>query len=177
MRSCISSIFKIETRGVLLVENDIWGKSWQSLEHNFPRVLLNAVGPFAQPSIFLKRALKGSSCVCVYLCDTINGGIQISFIRVGFSVCVRVFINMGCLSLNICRRSTWGQSEQQGQIVLYRSTKGQWKKEGTLQLEVGETNVGGETQRGQSDCQRSDSNSVFRAPQQTIEWGTRPFLR
>ena len=40
------------------MENDIWSKSWQSFEHNFPRGPLNAVGPFAQPSIFLKRALK-----------------------------------------------------------------------------------------------------------------------
>ena len=40
------------------MENDIWGKSWQSFEHNFPRAPLNAVGPSAQPSIFLKRALK-----------------------------------------------------------------------------------------------------------------------
>ena len=59
LRSCISSIFKIESRGLLIVENDIWGKSWQSLEHNFPSGALNAVGPFAQPSIFLKRTLKG----------------------------------------------------------------------------------------------------------------------
>ena len=58
LRSYISSIFKIESRGLLIVENDIWGKSWQSFEHNFPRGLLNAVGPFVQPSIFLKRALK-----------------------------------------------------------------------------------------------------------------------
>ena len=35
LRSCISSIFKIESRGLLIVENDIWGKSWQSFEHNF----------------------------------------------------------------------------------------------------------------------------------------------
>ena len=40
------------------MENDIWGKSWQSFEPNFPRGPLNAVRPFAQPSIFLKRALK-----------------------------------------------------------------------------------------------------------------------
>ena len=58
LRSCISSIFKIESRGLLIVENDIWGKSWQSFEHNFPKGSLNAVRPFAQPSIFLKRALK-----------------------------------------------------------------------------------------------------------------------
>ena len=37
LRSCISSIFKIESRRLLIVENDIWGKSWQSFEHNFPR--------------------------------------------------------------------------------------------------------------------------------------------
>ena len=64
LRSCISSIFKIESRGLLIVENDILGKSWQSFEHNFPRDPLNAVGPFAQPSIFLKRALKGNSLWC-----------------------------------------------------------------------------------------------------------------
>ena len=62
LRSCISSIFQIESRGLPIVENDIWGKSWQSFEHNFPRGALNAVGPFAQPSIFLKRALKLSWC-------------------------------------------------------------------------------------------------------------------
>ena len=47
------------------MENDIWGKSWQSFEHNFPRGALNAVEPFAQPSIFLKRALvqRGTNCV------------------------------------------------------------------------------------------------------------------
>ena len=65
LSSCISSIFKIESRGLLIVENDIWGKSWQSFEHNFPRGgALNAVGPFAQTSVFLKRALKGSSLWC-----------------------------------------------------------------------------------------------------------------
>ena len=64
LRSCISSVFKIESRGLLIVENDIWGKSWQSFEHNFLRGPLNAVEPFAQPSIFLKRALKGSSLCC-----------------------------------------------------------------------------------------------------------------
>ena len=58
LRSCISSIFKIESRDLLIVENDIWGKSWQSFEHNFPRGPLNAVGRFAQPSILLKRAQK-----------------------------------------------------------------------------------------------------------------------
>ena len=58
LRSCISSIFKIESRGLLIVENDIWAKSWQSFEHNFPRGPLNAIGPFAQPSTFLKRTLK-----------------------------------------------------------------------------------------------------------------------
>ena len=40
------------------MENDIWGKSWQSFDHNFLRGALNAVGPFVQPSTFLKRALK-----------------------------------------------------------------------------------------------------------------------
>ena len=60
LRSCISSIFKIESRGLLIVENDIW----QSFEHNFPWGPLIAVGPFAQPSIFLKRALKGISLWC-----------------------------------------------------------------------------------------------------------------
>ena len=30
-RSCILSIFKIESRGLLIVGNDIWGKSWQSI--------------------------------------------------------------------------------------------------------------------------------------------------
>ena len=64
LRSCISSIFKIESRGLLIVENDIWGISWQSFEHNFPRGPLHAVGPLAKPSIFLKRALKGSSLWC-----------------------------------------------------------------------------------------------------------------
>ena len=64
LRSCISSIFKIESRGLLIVENNIWGKSWQFFEHDFPRGPLNAVGPFAQPSIFLKRALRGSSLSC-----------------------------------------------------------------------------------------------------------------
>ena len=58
LRSCISSIFKIESRDLLIVENDIWGKSWQSFVYNFPWGPLNAVGPFAQPSIFLKRILK-----------------------------------------------------------------------------------------------------------------------
>ena len=64
LRSCILSIFKIESRGLLIVENDIWGKLWQSFEHNFPSGPLNAVGPFAQSSIFLKEALKGSSLWC-----------------------------------------------------------------------------------------------------------------
>ena len=52
LRSCISSIFKIESRGLLIVENDIWGRSWQSFEPNFPRGPLNAVGPCVQPFIF-----------------------------------------------------------------------------------------------------------------------------
>ena len=30
LRSCISSIFKIESRRLLIVENDIWSKSWLS---------------------------------------------------------------------------------------------------------------------------------------------------
>ena len=64
LRSCILSIFKIESRGLLIVGNNIWGKSWQSFEHNFPKGPLNAVGPFAQASIFLKRALIGSSLWC-----------------------------------------------------------------------------------------------------------------
>ena len=64
LRSCISSIFKIESRGLLIVENDIWGNSWQSFEHNFPRGPLNAVGLFLKPSIFLKRALKGILLWC-----------------------------------------------------------------------------------------------------------------
>ena len=59
LRSCILSIFKTESRGLLIVKNDIWGKSWQFLKHNFP---LNAVRPFVQPSIFLKRALKLLCC-------------------------------------------------------------------------------------------------------------------
>ena len=61
LRSCISSIFKIESRGLLIVKNEIWGKSWLCFEHNSPRGPLNVVGPFAQPSIFFKGALKGSS--------------------------------------------------------------------------------------------------------------------
>ena len=64
LRSCILSNSKIESRGLLIVGNDIWGKSWQSFEHDFPKGPLNAVGPFAQPSIFLKRALKGSLLWC-----------------------------------------------------------------------------------------------------------------
>ena len=64
LRSCILLIFKIESRGLLIVGSDIWGKSWQSFEHNFPRGPLIVVGPFAQPFIFLKRALKGSSLWC-----------------------------------------------------------------------------------------------------------------
>ena len=43
--SYISSIFKIESRGLLIVENYIWGKSF---EHNFPRGPQNAVRPLAQ---------------------------------------------------------------------------------------------------------------------------------
>ena len=52
LSSCISPIFKIESGGLLIVENYIWGKSWQSFEHNFPRGPLDAVGPFEQTSIF-----------------------------------------------------------------------------------------------------------------------------
>ena len=39
LRSCVSSVFKIESRGLLRVENDIWGKSWPSFEHNFHHLL------------------------------------------------------------------------------------------------------------------------------------------
>ena len=37
LRSCISSILKIESRGLLIVENGIWDKSWKSFEHNYPQ--------------------------------------------------------------------------------------------------------------------------------------------
>ena len=35
LRSCLSSTFKIESSGLLIVENDIWCKLWHSFEHNF----------------------------------------------------------------------------------------------------------------------------------------------
>ena len=69
LRSCISSIFKIESNGQLIVENDIWGKSWQFFEHNFNRGPLNAVGPFAQPSLFLKRLRNYYGAVKNQLCE------------------------------------------------------------------------------------------------------------
>ena len=58
LRSCISSIFKIESRGLLIVENDIWRKSWQSFEHHFPRGPLNAVVPSICITIYIFK--KGS---------------------------------------------------------------------------------------------------------------------
>ena len=60
LRSCISSIFKIESRGLLIVENDIWGKSWQSFEHNFPREATECCMAFCKTIYIFK---KGSEII------------------------------------------------------------------------------------------------------------------
>ena len=62
LRSCISSIFKIESRGLLIVENDIWGKSWQSFEHNFPQGATECCKAFCA-SIYIFK--KGSEIIMV----------------------------------------------------------------------------------------------------------------
>ena len=62
LRSCISSIFKIESRGLIMVENDIWGKSWQSFAHNFPRGATECSRAFYATIYIFK---KGSEIIIV----------------------------------------------------------------------------------------------------------------
>ena len=62
LRSCISSIFKIESKALLIVENDIWGKSWLSFEHNFPGRATESCRAFCATIYIFK---KGSEIIMV----------------------------------------------------------------------------------------------------------------
>ena len=65
LRSRISSIFKIESRGLLIVKNDIWGKSWQSFEHNFPPGgVTECCRAFCATIYIFKMSLKAISLWC-----------------------------------------------------------------------------------------------------------------